>query len=440
MIDRYARSEMKKIWSDGNRFRLWLEVELAVCDARSDLGLIPKEAAYRIRSHAEFHPDHILEIEEKVKHDVIAFVTDVASSLGEDACYFHEGLTSSDILDTALALQLTDAGRIIRKDLEQIRSIIGNLAWEHRFTVIIGRTHGIHAEPTTFGLKLAVYYEDFKRAIQRLDSAIEEIRTGKISGAVGNFAHMPPQVEEIVCGRLNLNPEPVATQIVQRDRHAAFMASLGLIASIAEKIATEIRHLQRTEVLELEEPFSKGQRGSSAMPHKKNPILCENICGLARLVRSYTIAAFENIALWHERDISHSSVERIILPDATVTLDFLLNRLLQVLSGLVINTGKMSRNIGLSNGLVFSQQALLALTACNMPREQAYTIVQRNALLCWETGESFERLLMDDQEIAKYFSLEQIRSWFDTKPFLQHVEYIMRRAGLVAGSGETRKI
>jgi adenylosuccinate lyase len=430
MIERYTLPEMQYIWSDESRYDRWLEVEVLACEARSSLGLMPSDSALRIRQNATFDVASILEEEEKVKHDVIAFVSTVGKSLGDDACYFHEGLTSSDVLDTALATQMVDASALIMKEIFGLRKAVGDLAVAHKFTPIIGRTHGIHAEPITFGLKLAVWYDGLKRAINRLEGAVKEIAVGKISGAVGNFAHLPPEVEGYVCKALNLAPEPAATQVVQRDRHAAFITVLSLTAAIAEQIATEIRHLQRSEVLEVEEPFGKGQKGSSAMPHKRNPILCENITGLARLVRSYSASALENITLWHERDISHSSVERVILPDATTALHFLLRRLTGVISGLKVNTDRMKQNMEHLRGLVFSQQVLLSLTRKGISRDEAYRVVQKNAMKTWEDGSHFRENLEQDLDIQKWFTQEQIAEWFEIAPYFTHVDTIFERAGL----------
>ncbi len=430
MIERYSRPVMQEIWSDESRYKRWLEIEVLACEGRANLGLIPTEAAARIRANADLDIPEIARVEERVKHDVIAFVTVVGRYIGEDASYFHEGLTSSDILDTTLATQMRDAGKLVLQDLDALIKATATLANRHRKTLTIGRTHGIHAEPTSFGLKCAVWYCNLKRERQRLVTAIDEISVGKLSGAVGNFAHLPPDVEEYVCRRLNLTVEPVATQVVQRDRHSVFMNALGLIASAAENIAVEIRHLQRTEVLEAEEPFSKGQRGSSAMPHKRNPILCENITGLARLVRSYSVSAFENITLWHERDISHSSVERVILPDATIALDFLLHRLTGVVAGLVVNVDQMDRNLHLLKGLIFSQRVLLALTSKGVSRDTAYEIVQRNAMKTWDQGTLFLDNLSGDPEVPRWLTADELETLFDSRTYLVHVDTIFKRAGL----------
>jgi adenylosuccinate lyase len=431
MIKRYTRQQMADIWSESRRYDHWLEIEVLTCEARAKLNLMPADAADRIRKKASYNIDRIAHAEEHTKHDMIAFVTVVEDSLGKDASYFHEGLTSSDILDTCLALQIRDAAILIRENLINLVQVTRKLAIEHKNTVCIGRTHGIHAEPTTFGLKCAVWYQDFKRAVERINAAIKEISVGKLSGAVGTFAHLPLAVEDYVMQELGLEPEPVATQVVQRDRHASFLCVLALAASVAEKIAVEIRHCQRTEVLELEESFAKGQRGSSAMPHKKNPILCENITGLARLVKGYVTQALENIALWHERDISHSSVERVIFPDATTALDFLLVRLHEVLSGLIVNKKQMSDNINILNGLVFSQKILLALTGKGVTRNDAYELVQRNALKTWKERSSFHRNLLADSEISEILSESELADLFDVSSYLVNIDAIYKRIGLI---------
>ncbi|HPQ39127.1 MAG TPA: adenylosuccinate lyase [bacterium] len=430
MIERYTRPEMASIWSDESRYRRWLEIEILVCEARARAGEIPPEAAVRIRRNAAFSVEAIEEVEAKTRHDVIAFVTVVGKSLGEDACYFHEGLTSSDILDTCLASQLKDAAALLMDDLHSLESTTRRLALEHKNTLCIGRTHGIHAEPITFGLKCAGWNQDIRRAMHRLEAAVAEIAVGKISGAVGNFAHLDPEIEAYVMEKMALTGEPVATQVVQRDRHAAFMCALALAASAAEKIALEIRHCQRSEVMELAEPFGKGQQGSSAMPHKKNPILCENISGLCRLVKGYTIQALENVALWHERDISHSSVERVILPDATIALDFLLHRTLKVLDGLVVNADMMRANIDKLHGLIFSQKVLLALTGSGVSREEAYRLVQRNALKTWSDGISFLDQLLTDPDVMTHLDETALRRLFDLAPYTRHIDAIYRRAGI----------
>ena len=380
MIERYSRDIMKNIWSEENKFRKWLDVEIAACEAWNKLGVIPNDTLKTIKEKADFNIERINEIEAEVKHDVIAFLTSVAEFVGEDSRFIHKGLTSSDVLDTAYNLLLKEAGEILLNDLEKLAQVLKDKAFKYKMTPMIGRSHGIHAEPITFGLKMALWYDETLRNIERLKRAVDIVSVGKISGAVGTFANIEPDIEEYVCEKLGLKPAPVSTQIVQRDRHAEFFTTLAVIASSFEKFAVEIRHLQRTEVLEAEEYFSKGQKGSSAMPHKRNPVLSENVTGLARLVRSYAIAAMENVALWHERDISHSSVERVIGPDATVNLDFLINRFTGIIKNLIVYEDKMLQNIYLTNGLIFSQRVLLALTEKGVTREKAYRLVQRNAM------------------------------------------------------------
>ncbi len=427
MIERYSRDVMKKIWTDENKYQKWLDIEIAACEAWNKLGEIPDKSLENIKKKANFNVDRILEIEKEVKHDVIAFLTCVAEYVGEDSRFIHKGLTSSDILDTSFSLLLKEAGNILLKDLEIFKDTIKNRAFEHKYTVMIGRSHGIHAEPITFGFKLAVWYEETKRNIERLKKAIDVISVGKISGAVGTFANVPPQVEEYVCKKLGLKPAPVSTQIIQRDRYAEFFTTLGIIASSFEKFAVEIRHLQRTEVLEAEEFFSKGQKGSSAMPHKRNPILSENVTGLARLVRGYSVPAMENNALWHERDISHSSVERVIAPDSTIALDFLINRFNGVLKNLVVYPENMKKNLNLTGGLIYSQRVLLALTEKGATREEAYKIVQRNAMKVWQDKKDFFEELKDDIELKKYLSDDELKELFDINYHLKNIDFIFDR-------------
>ena len=433
MIERYGTPEMAKLWSTASRYKRWLEVELLVCEARAELGLIPADSAVRIRRNACFEVSEIEQEEDRVKHDVAAFVSVVGRSIGEDACYFHEGLTSSDILDTALATQLLDSTDLIMDEILRLKRSLKALALKYKMTPMIGRTHGIHAEPITFGLKVAVWFADLDRCCKRLMYARKEVSVGKISGAVGNFAHVLPTVEALVCKWLGLEPELAATQVVQRDRHAVFMAMLAVISGFIEKVAIEIRHLQRSEVMEVFEPFSKGQKGSSAMPHKKNPVLCENLTGLARLVRSNTHAAFENIALWHERDISHSSVERVILPDSTILVHFMLKRLNGIISRLHVRTEQMKANLNRLNGLIFSQKVLLGLTEKGIPRERAYEIVQRNALKTWDGDCSFQDNLKADPDVGKLCSATEITGWFEIGFYLLHIEDIFQRVGLDTG-------
>ncbi len=427
MIPRYSRAEMTNIWTDEARFQKWLEIEVAACEAWAKLGVIPASAVAKIRSRAKFSTQRILDLEKIVKHDVIAFVSSVAESVGKEGRYLHLGLTSSDVLDTALAAQLKDAGLLIRKDLQQLLAVIRKKAFQYKNTPQIGRSHGIHAEPITFGLKFAVWYEEMKRQLARLDEAIETISYGKISGAVGTFANIDPRIEAYVCKKMGLKPAPVSTQIIQRDRHAHFFTTLALIASSVEKIATEIRHLQRTEVLEAEEFFSEGQKGSSAMPHKRNPILSENLCGLARIVRSNSIAAMENVALWHERDISHSSVERVIGPDSTILVDFMLHRLIGLLEKLVVYPENMMKNLNQLKGLAYSQQILLELVKKGLTREEGYKIVQRNAMRAWRSGKEFKEEIWSDPEIQSYFSKAEIDRHFNLSHHLKQVDTIFKR-------------
>ena len=428
MIPRYTREEIAHIWSDENKFKLWLDIEIAVCEAWSRLGRVPPEALERIKEKASFDVKRILEIEEVTKHDVIAFLENVSEYIGEDAQYLHIGLTSSDVLDTAFALQLKQAGEHLLKEIDRVLEILTRRAYEFKDTIMIGRTHGIHAEPITFGFKIASWYSEFKRARRRLENAIENISYGKISGAVGTFANVPPEVEEYAMEKLGLKPEPVSTQVVPRDRHAEFFSALALIASSAERIAIEIRHLQRTEVREAEEYFSPGQKGSSAMPHKRNPILSENMTGLARTIRGYLIPALENVALWHERDISHSSVERMIAPDATVLSDFLLHRLGTVLDKLVVYPDQMEKNVYLTRGLIFSQRVMLALMEKGLVRKEAYELVQKHAMDVWNNQSlDLRSELEKDPEITKLLSKEELDELFDISYYTKNIDYIFRR-------------
>ncbi len=427
MIVRYTRPEMGKLWDLENKYQKWLDVEIAVCEAWSELGEIPRDALKVIKQKASFDIRKIDEIEKVVKHDVIAFLTSVAQTLGPESRFIHKGLTSSDILDTALALLMREASDVIMKDIRELMGVLKKQAYTYREMPMIGRSHGVHAEPMTFGLKFALWYEDMKRNIERMKKAKEVISIGKLSGAVGTFSNIPPVIEEKVCRKLGLRPEPVATQIVQRDRHAEYLTTLALIAASVEKIAVEIRHLQRSEVLEAEEPFMAGQKGSSAMPHKRNPIGCENLSGLARLVRSNAIAALENIALWHERDISHSSVERVIIPDSSILADYMLERLKGILDKLHVYPKRMKENMDKSYGLYNSQRVLLALIDKGITRENAYDLVQRNAMKSWKTGVQFKKLLLKDKEVKKYLSEKEIKNIFDLKYYLKNVDYIFKR-------------
>ncbi|MGB9710209.1 MAG: adenylosuccinate lyase [Thermodesulfovibrio sp.] len=427
MIQRYTRQQMGEIWSPENKFRKWLEVEIAVCEAWAELGKIPKDALKEIKEKADFDLKRIDEIEATVKHDVIAFLTAVAEKVGPVSRYIHMGLTSSDVVDTALALQMRQAAELIMNDLEKIKELFREKAFQYKDTICMGRSHGVHAEPTSFGLRFALWYEEAKRNIDRLVSAIDRISVGKISGAVGTFSNIPPQIEEIALRKLGLKPEPVATQVVQRDRHAEFLSVLALIAAMIEKVAVEIRHLQRTEVLEAEEPFTAGQKGSSAMPHKRNPVGCENLSGLARLVRSNAFASFENIALWHDRDISHSSVERVIIPDNCILVDYMLNRLYEIIKDLRVYPERMLKNIELSFGLYNSQRVLLALIEKGLTREEAYRIVQSNAMQSWKDSKPFMDLLLNDSEVRKYLTEGEIKSIFELNYYTRNIEFIYKR-------------
>ena len=427
MIERYSRPEMVHIWTAQNRFRIWLEIETLACEAQAELGVIPHEVVPVIRSKGNFDIARIDAIEAEVKHDVIAFLTSVSEFVGPEARFIHQGMTSSDVLDTCLSVQLVQAADLLLTDLDMVLESIRKRAFEHKDTVCIGRSHAIHAEPVTFGLKLATWYSEMQRNRVRLATARETIATGAISGAVGTFANIDPYVEEYVCKKMGLSPEPVSTQIIPRDRHAEYFCTLALIASSMERIAVEIRHLQRTEVLEVEEFFSKGQKGSSAMPHKRNPVLSENLTGQARYIRSLCIPALENVALWHERDISHSSVERYIAPDATVALDFSLRRLNGLIANLVVYPENMLRNLNQMKGLVFSQKILLDLTQAGVSREDSYRLVQRNAMMVWEQGKDFLTELLADQEVVGALGEAKIRESFDLGYHLKHVDTIFKR-------------
>lgn len=427
MIPRYTRPEMAAIWEPENRFRIWLEVEIAACEAWNKLGRIPDDALEVIRERADFDIARIDEVEEEVKHDVIAFLTAVGEKIGPQSRYVHMGMTSSDVLDTSFGVQLVQAADLILKGIEGARDAVRAKAFEHRGTVMMGRSHGMHAEPMTFGLKMAIWYEELGRALDRMRRARETVAVGKLSGAVGTYSNIPPEVEAHVCASLGLVPARVATQVLQRDRHAEYMTALALTASGIEKFAVEIRHLMRTEVGEVQEAFTKGQKGSSAMPHKKNPILSENLSGLARLIRGYCLAAMENIPLWHERDISHSSVERVIFPDATIVMDFMLNRFSSMVEGLVVDGERMRRNMELSGGATYSQTLLLALVDANMTREEAYAIVQRNAHKALDSGRTFAELVRQDQDVLQVLDPEAINSVFDPAAMLKQAGTIFDR-------------
>jgi adenylosuccinate lyase len=427
VIDRYARPEMKAIWTEEGRYRRWLEVELAVCEVHAERGLIPADALEQIRSKAAVDARRVAEIEAEVRHDVIAFLTNVAENVGPASRFVHYGMTSSDVIDTALALQIRDAGTLLREGVARMARVLKQRALEFQHTPCIGRTHGVHAEPTTFGLKLLVYHEEMRRQAERLDRAIRDAAVGKISGAVGTFAHLPPEVEEAVCGRLGIGFEPAATQVVQRDRHAAFISTLALVAGSLDKLAVELRHLARTEVREVQEEFGKGQKGSSAMPHKRNPWRLENVSGLARVLRGYASTALENTALWHERDISNSSVERVIFPDGCTTLDFMLHRTAGLVESLVVFPERMQENLELTRGLAFSGSLLLALSEKDLTREQAYALVQRHAMDTWDHGGDYRERILGDPEITGVLRKEEIDRAFSLEQALRHVDAIFER-------------
>jgi len=427
MIPRYTRPEMGRIWTEENKFKKWLQIEILACEAWAEMGKIPLEALKEIKEKARFDIERIEELERVLKHDVVAFLTVVGENVGEVSRYIHFGLTSSDILDTSLALLLKEASELIIEDIRKLLSAIKEKAFKFKHTVMIGRSHGIHAEPITFGLKMALWYDEMRRNLTRMHRAKEAISYGKISGAVGTFAHVPPFVEEYVCLKCGLKPALVSTQIIQRDHHAEFFTTLAIIASSIEKFALEIRHLQRTEVLEAEEFFTKGQKGSSAMPHKRNPILSENLCGLARMVRANSLAALENVPLWHERDISHSSVERVIAPDSAILMDYMLHRLTTVIDNLLVYPENMLRNLEKTKGLIFSEGLMLELTKREISREDAYAMVQRNAMKVWEGGTDFKQEVLKDPEITKALSREEIEECFDLHGHLGHVEEIFKR-------------
>ena len=427
MIPRYSRDLVTNIWSQEEKYKIWLDIEIYAAEAMEKYKIIPKGVAAKVRKKSKINVKRIDDIEKITKHDVIAFLTSIAEKVGPEAKFLHQGMTSSDVLDTCFNIQLQRSGKILLNDLNELLKTLKQKAYKHKNTICMGRSHGIHAEPITFGLKLATYYEEFKRNKKRLEDAVKEISTCAISGAVGTFAHITPKVEVYVAKKLNLKPEPISTQVIPRDRHAQFFSVLGIIASSAERLATEIRHLQRTEVLEAEEYFSSGQKGSSAMPHKRNPVLSENITGLARLVRSYVFPAMENIVLWHERDISHSSVERNIGPDATVTLDFLLSRLNGVVKNLVVHKDNMAANMNKFKGLVFSQGVMLKLTQKGVKREDAYKTVQYNAMKTWDNNEDFYTNLSKDKLIKKYLTTKELEKLFDLNYHTKNVNHIFSR-------------
>lgn len=421
---------MSSVWEEENKFNIWLKIEILASEAQSRLGLVPAASLNAIKMKAKFNVNKILKIEERVKHDVIAFLTNVAEHVGPDSRFIHMGMTSSDVLDTALSVQMKQAGEIILDEMKKLQSVLKTKAKQYKYLSMIGRTHGVHAEPVTLGLKFALWYDEMNRNIERWKHALKVISVGQISGAVGTYEHISPEVEKYVCKKLGLETTKISTQILQRDRHAEYMSALAIIASSIEKFTTEIRHLQKTETLELEEFFSSGQKGSSAMPHKKNPITCERLSGLARILRGNALASLENIPLWHERDISHSSVERIVIPDSTILMDYMLHHFTTLIKNIVVNKDNIKKNLELTNGLVFSQTVLLKLIEKKMRREDAYRIVQKVAMKCWKEKTSFLKLLTEDKNVKKYLSDKELRDIFDYGKSRKNIDFIFRRAGI----------
>lgn len=430
MIERYTLPEIANIWSEENKFTIWLNIEIFACEANNKLGIVPSKALRNIKSRAKFNVKKINEIETVVKHDVIAFLTNVGSFIGPDSRFVHYGMTSSDVLDTALSVQMKEAGQLLLQQLLKLKSSLVKKAKKYKYLPMVGRTHGVHAEAVTLGLKFALWVDEINRDIERFKTAVKTVSVGKISGAVGTYEHLSPFVERYVCKKLGLKPVNAATQIIQRDIHAEYLSSLAIMASSLEKFATEIRHQQKTEVLELEEPFTKGQKGSSAMPHKKNPVICERVAGLARILRGNAIAGMENINLWHERDISHSSVERMILPDSTMLLYYMLVKMIEVIEGLVVNKENIAKNLDRTHGLIYSQRALLKLVEYGLTREEAYKVVQDNAMWSWKTGEDFQSLLMADKTVKSKIKSKDIESIFDPKKVMKNVDYIFKNVGI----------
>ena len=430
MIARYTRPEMGKIWTEQNKYEIWLEIEILACEARAKLGEISEEDVKKIRAEAKVDAERIAEIELTTKHDVIAFLTNIEEGIGVVSRHIHIGMTSSDVLDTCFAVQCKQAGKLILDDLKRLSAVLARRAKEHKHTICIGRSHGIHAEPITFGMKFALWYEECKRNIKRMETAVEEISTGAISGAVGTFEHISPVVEKYVCENLGLKPATITTQVIQRDVHSNFMTTIAIIGSLIEKIGIEVRHLQRTEVLEAEEYFSKGQKGSSAMPHKRNPITSENICGQARLLRTNALAAMENNALWHERDISHSSVERIIFPDSTISLDYILNRTINLVDKLLVYPEKMKENLNITLGLPYSQKVLIALANSGMKRQEAYVLVQQAAMRTWNEKKPFMETLLENDELMSHITKEELEKLFTHDEIFESVDFIFDRCGL----------
>lgn len=438
MIERYTLPNMGKIWSEENKFEKWLRIEILACEAYSQIGIVPKEAVERIRSKAKVDIGRIKEIEKTLKHDLISFLTSIEEQIGDDSQYLHMGLTSADVVDTALSCQMVEAASLIIEDLISLKDILGRKALEHKDTLMIGRTHGVHAEPITFGLKLALWFEETKRNIRRMEEAREAIRYGKISGAVGNYAHVDPFVERYVCEKLGLKPAPISSQVIPRDSHAQFMTTLAIIASSLEKFATEVRNLARTDIWEVEEPFGKGQKGSSAMPHKRNPEISERICGLARIVRANALASLETISLWHERDLSNSSTERVIIPDSCILVDYMITMFRNVMAGLVVYPERMMRNMERTRGAIYSQRLLLALLKKGVQRSRAYEMVQRNALRAHDEEIGMLDLVLSDPEIRSYLSEEEIRGCFDPRYYTRRVDEIFERVGLFGDRGGDR--
>ena len=434
MIDRYTLPRMKAVWDLHHKFEIWLEVELLACEALERAGKVPRGTSAKIRRKARISVERIAEIEKVVKHDVIAFLESLPESAGPETRFLHAGLTSSDILDTSLAIQMTEAMDLVLKDVQELLAILKKRALEHRNTIMVGRSHGIHGEPISFGFKLAIWYQEIQRHLARLSAVREEVAVGKLSGAMGTFAHQGPEVEAFVCSRLGLKPDPVSSQVIQRDRHAGYLSALALLAATIEKIATEIRHLQRTEVLEAEEFFSVGQKGSSAMPHKRNPIASENLCGLARVVRANSVAAIENVALWHERDMSHSSVERVILPDSTILVDYMLVRLVDIIKNLMVYPARMKHNLELTGGLIYSQRVLLALVEAGAQRKEAYEAIQRHAMAAWQGRAGFQDLVSKDPFVAQYLRPKQVAACFDPRYYLRHLGKVYERVFGAPGS------
>ncbi|MCK8826868.1 adenylosuccinate lyase [Natroniella acetigena] len=430
MIERYSLAEMKEIWEENNKLNYWLEIEIAVCEALAEVGEIPQEAVEKIKENAQFEVNRVKEIEQETRHDILAFLTAVAESLGAESKYIHLGLTSSDIKDTARALQMKEAVELIIADLERLKEVLGAKAKEYKMRVMIGRTHGVHAEPVTFGLKLAIWYAEIERHLERTKQLLARISVGKISGAVGTFANITPAVEELACQKLGINPAPISSQILQRDRHAEYLSTLAIIASSLDKFATEIRNLQRTDILEVEESFQKGQKGSSAMPHKKNPIICERVSGLSRVVKSNVQTGLDNVNLWHERDLTHSSPERVVLPDSSILIDYMLTKFIDVVQNLGVHEGNMEANLDKTKGLIFSQKVMLTLVDQGLLRDDAYELVQRNALQAWEDNKSFKELLLVDEGVREHLSEGEIEELFDYAYHLRNIDAIYQRLGL----------